>query len=412
MASIARTCHVVAALVALGHAGCGGEKRKPPTTGGGDAGASADANADAGADAGAGAGVDATSSADGVGNAPTLEPLPAGTKMPGGMKPGSRLVGGGRFVDAEGDKTVYLIERASRDRASVALDVVLELGGDRVRRLSQLRDDVERCRGPSPAGFVGQSLELTDLDGDGVAEVGLAWRVGCGTDAAPVVGKLVLFEGKDAFVVSGKGPLDGVAAPAADQWPDGWLAHAQARYEALATADAPSPPGPAGAGVLTGADFAVITVETPGEPPGKVSYPDLAPLPAPLETELTTRMKELLLGGSGGSGDGECQVGLVSPELVSIGCRRGDTRAAFTYWREVGLPSIDPAELVGADRLKRLCGDGARPRVVFDAGGLRWVPDDNHAAPAGCVDGVAWADMEPASPRARALIAGVSAARR
>ncbi|MBZ0231394.1 MAG: hypothetical protein K8M05_03525, partial [Deltaproteobacteria bacterium] len=196
-------------------------------------------------------------------------------------------------------------------------------------------------------------------------------------------------------------------------------------------------PGAAAGQVLTDEDFETIEVEKAGDLPVNVSYPDLAPLPAALELELTTRMKRFLRvdevwsADMVGAHDGDCVVGLVAPEVVSIACRHlidartkaqaaagtigapGDyTRAAFTYWRETGLPSIDPAELVGADRLKRLCGDAARPMVVLDGDGLRWVPDDNHVAPAGCPDGVEWSDMEPASPRARALLVRVSPAAR
>jgi hypothetical protein len=130
-----------------------------------------------------------------------------------------------------------------------------------------------------------------------------------------------------------------------------------------------------------------------------VSYPDLAPLPDALADDLTKRMRAFLRAG------GECKVGLITPEVISIQCRSDHTRAVFTFWREAKLPAIDAAELVGADRLKSLCGDAPRPMFILDRDGLRWIADDDHVAPDDCIGGIEWADMAPASTRARALVA-------
>jgi hypothetical protein len=373
--AIRRTCSagVVAAVAALG---CSGGKKSPPTGVAGDAGATDAAMA-----------IDAA--VDAAIAAPRLEPLPAGTKVPGGLKIGARVVGGGRFVDRDGEKFIYLVERATRDRSGVSLFAVHELGkGADARRLRELTDVAEGCPGPSATRFVDGSLAITDADGDGVGEVWLAWIVGCGTDEEPLAAKQLVLEGKDRYVIRGEGAFDGVTEPDAASWPAGWHERALAGYEAAAATLTPSP---AAAQVLTGEDFAAVETD-------QISYPDLAPLPAPLAAELTTRMTKFLRD------EGDCFVGLVTPEVVSLSCRRGDTRATFTYWRERALPTIDPAELVGADRLQRLCGDGARPRFVLDRDGLRWVPDTNHAPPDDCPDGVEWGDMQPTSARARALV--------
>lgn len=382
--AILRTCSAVAAIAAIG---CGGEKKKAAPSTGGDAGVVADADADAGA-------LDAATDA---GAAPTLEELPAGTKVPVGLEIGSRVVDGARFVDAEGEGFIYLVERASRDRSSVLVYAVYERGsGADARRVRALDDVAERCPPPSPTGFVKGSLAVTDLDHDGAGEVWFAWIVGCGTDLEPLVATQFVLEGKDRYVIRGEGAFDGHPEPAAG-WPAGWLEAAMASYETIAASMAPSP---ASAQVLTQDDFAAIAVEREGQggTPMRMSYPDLAPLPDALNVELTKRMKKFLRD------EGDCFVGLVAPEVVSISCRRLTERAVFTYWRERGLPPIDPAELVGADRLKDLCGDGVRPQFILDRDGMRWVPDENHVAPDDCIEGVEWADMAPASPRAKALV--------
>jgi hypothetical protein len=322
--------------------------------------------------------------------APTLEPLPAGAKVPGGMKIGARLVGGGRFTDAAGEKRVYLVARASRDRASVWVSAVHELGvGAEARRLRELTAQIDQCRAPSPTAFVDGSLAITDLDGDGAGEVWFAWIVGCGTGADPMVATQFVLEGKDVFTIRGEAAFDGHAEPDIATWPPGWYDHALTRYDAAVRTLAPSP---SMTPVLTGEDLATVS-------DGALSYPDLAPLPDALAAELTARMKKFLRD------QGSCDANLVAPEVVSFTCRRSDTRATLTYWRERALPSIDPAELVGADRLQALCGDAVRPLVVLDRDGMRWFPDTNHPPPDDCPDGVEWADMAPTSPRAKALVA-------
>lgn len=379
-----RICSAIAAIAAIG---CGGEKKKPERSVGG------------AADAGANAGADANEAADANARAaPVLEELPAGTKVPGGLKIGSRLVDGARFVDAEGEGFIYLVERASRDRSSVLLYAVYERGsGADARRVRELDDVAERCPPPSPTGFVQGSLAVTDLDHDGAGEVWIAWIVGCGTDQEPLVATQFVLEGKERYLIRGEGAFDGHPDPAAASWPAGWRDQAMASYETIAASMAPSP---ASAQVLTQDDFASIAVEREGEgdTPASMSYPDLAPLPDALNAELTARMKKFLRD------EGDCFVGLVAPEVVSISCRRLTARAVFTDWRERGLPPIDPAELVGADRLKDLCGDAVRPQFILDRDGLRWIGDENHVAPDDCIDGVEWADMAPVSPRAKALV--------
>jgi hypothetical protein len=395
------TSLAAAALAAVAAVGCGSGKGKTASgAGAGDGGAAGDAGAIADAEV-----------AD-AGAVPVLEELPAGVRVPGGLKIGSRVVDGARFVDAEGEGFIYLVERASRDRSSVLLYAVYERGsGADARRLREVDDVAERCPPPSPTGFVKGSLAVTDLDHDGAAEVWFAWVVGCGTDEEPLVAKQFVLEGKHRYVIRGEGPFDGQPDPAAATWPAGWFEPASASFETIAASLAPSPTA---AHVLSRDDFTEIVVDREGDVPMNVTYPDLAPLPDALNAELTARMKKFLRTADKpapdevGIHEGDCFVGLVAPELVSISCRRlidsRTTRVVFTYWRERALPAIDPAELVGADRLKALCGDAVRPRFILDRDGLRWVGDDDHPAPDDCVEGIEWADMAPASPRAKALV--------
>jgi hypothetical protein len=144
---------------------------------------------------------------------------------------------------------------------------------------------------------------------------------------------------------------------------------------------------------------AVATIAAIGCGGGERAAP--APALASLEPELAAELARRTRRHT-------CEVGLVAHEVLSLRCRRdspdGLAHVGFTYWRELDLPTIDPAELVGAARLNDLCGDAPRPSFVVDRDGLRWVPDTNHGAPTGCPDGIAWGDMAPTTPRARATV--------
>ncbi len=328
-----------------------------------------------------------------------FQPLPLDAPLPEGARTGTALVGGARWVDRGGRNTLYLIERASADRARVALYAVLEQGEgvDRLR-LRELKDQAS-CAAPSPTAFE-PALEVTDLDGDGDGEVWLGYLVGCGDDDVPVRARQFVLEGKSKLEVRGDGPLDGKPDPDAAAWQPAWLERATAAYERLA---ARIPAHPAAAEALDGDDFATIEVDPPGGAPIRVSYPDLAPLPAAIARELTARMRAFLLAGAH---DGACEVTLAVPELISIGCRAGDhARAPIVVWRAPGLPPVKLDQLVEPARLEPLCGtatpDGA---WVLRIDGVAWLPGDP-APPAGCAQGIRWVDMVPTDARTRDLVA-------
>jgi hypothetical protein len=67
-------------------------------------------------------------------------------------------------------------------------------------KISEVVDD---CAFDVRCDFFSNSLTVTDLDADGIAEVGFTLVKGCRLETAPDEKKLVFYEGKDLYMITG-----------------------------------------------------------------------------------------------------------------------------------------------------------------------------------------------------------------
>jgi len=67
----------------------------------------------------------------------------------------------------------------------------------------KFQDDVQSCELDIVCDFVANSLSITDLDDDGLAEVSFLYRLGCRGDASPANQKLLMYEDNKKFAVRG-----------------------------------------------------------------------------------------------------------------------------------------------------------------------------------------------------------------
>jgi hypothetical protein len=158
---------------------------------------------------------------------------------------GSRLVPGRpagpayRWAGENGTTTLVLsvgtgepgqVDATGSPAGAGTLFVTSVLGeGDAAEVQRQMREPV-LCDGGSTA-FRDGSVRVSDADGDGVAEVTTGWAVECPGEAGESAGKLSLLEGSDKYIL--RGPLEGGSPdpdPSSDEWPDGALDAALARY--------------------------------------------------------------------------------------------------------------------------------------------------------------------------------------
>jgi hypothetical protein len=148
---------------------------------------------------------------------PTLAaPIQAQTlrndQLPAGIAIQGKLVAASRFTDMRGDNLVVLSETAafaspkpeSDDERDAALHAQLwRLVSGAWSPVWQVQDRVQRCSFDVACQFKPQSLEVTDLDANGVAEVSFLYQIACVSDVSPWQQKLVLVEDGNKHLLRG-----------------------------------------------------------------------------------------------------------------------------------------------------------------------------------------------------------------
>lgn len=352
-------------------------------------------------------------------------PIAPGSPPPPGARKGLVVVGGATFRDAAGANAVYLLGHVSATFSR--LGVIHLVDG---RLAIEIKDLAEGC--PTDATeFLARSVDVTDLDADGIAELGFGYRVGCAPDLAL---KVLVLEGGTKYILRGTDATAARADPALDRWPAGAYAAAQDRYAAAAAASAGTATADLFAAPRSGDDFPTIDLSrTDGDVGIEMSYPRLDGLPAPAIATLTRQMRDLIgadsyRGDSDSSGTyyGQCSVTVATPELIGIECRTmndvlskadlaagtggapGDyTRTMINVWLDPGLPAVDPLDLLG-DRaaLAANCGPFDPDQVRFAPDGITVVPGLDTTPLDTCTESpLGWDQLRPRTPRARAVVA-------
>lgn len=66
-----------------------------------------------------------------------------------------------------------------------------------------MSDSEKDCQFDITCAFVKDATSITDLDADGTAEITLIYRLACRSDVSPAEMKLVMYEGKDKYMLKG-----------------------------------------------------------------------------------------------------------------------------------------------------------------------------------------------------------------
>lgn len=68
----------------------------------------------------------------------------------------------------------------------------------------KIQDFVRDCPFDITATFVKNTLQVTDLDDDGIAEVWVMYKVTCRSDVSPCNMKIIMYEGSDKYAMRGE----------------------------------------------------------------------------------------------------------------------------------------------------------------------------------------------------------------
>jgi hypothetical protein len=122
-----------------------------------------------------------------------------------------RIKDGKHWKDKRGENIVILTETgiywsnvydATRGAKLFAYHFI-KTGDDTFKEVWKISEVVDECAFDVKCDFFSNSLTVTDLDNDGVAEVGFILVKGCRSEPGPDEKKLVFYEGKDLYQITG-----------------------------------------------------------------------------------------------------------------------------------------------------------------------------------------------------------------
>ena len=152
-----------------------------------------------------------------------------------------------RFTDKAGDHVVRFVlgaERVTKKDDSIERSrelLVTHTVGP--KELWRAKDFVEKCEFDLTLEVVEGSIEVTDLDADGEAEVSFLYRQACRSDVSPLTAKLLMYEGATKYALRGEtrervGETEYVGGdfkvdPSFEQAPKAFLEFAKAKWKTL-----------------------------------------------------------------------------------------------------------------------------------------------------------------------------------
>lgn len=185
----------------------------------------------------------------------------AATQVPPEITVRGDIVGGLSFTDARGHNLAVFtaLERQHEATGPTAFGFSEEVTSVYLHALHYRRDDTggyrlvrdvvqadENCDGDTATRFHADSFGVTDLDADGVGEIGFGYfSEGCRTDVSPSVFKLFLLEDGAKLVVRGPShwrsaeepPGEPTSSDGLDQAPPAFADYLDERWATLSSED-------------------------------------------------------------------------------------------------------------------------------------------------------------------------------
>ncbi|THU39764.1 hypothetical protein FAM09_11635 [Niastella caeni] len=134
------------------------------------------------------------------------------SKIPAGIKYLGKLKNAIRWTDKLGDNILVTSEtgihnnpkfKHENDGSDVELYAGHYLVGDSLQLTWKVYDFISDCMVDLEASFIKNTLQVTDLNNDGVGEVWLMYKTVCHGDVSPLTMKIIMYEGAQKFAMRG-----------------------------------------------------------------------------------------------------------------------------------------------------------------------------------------------------------------
>jgi hypothetical protein len=148
------------------------------------------------------------------------------------------VVGAWRWTDENGRNLLATTRERSGDNQTLRVIHVAGLDKDPKTLRVMIDPGLPGCNGGGgSAGFTKNSVQVRDLDRDGVAEVLVGWFARCGGSGSESTVKLAVLSNGDKYILRGQGVVGSGGSqapdPAAKSWPKPFLKAAAAEFKTL-----------------------------------------------------------------------------------------------------------------------------------------------------------------------------------
>ncbi|MGB3949266.1 MAG: hypothetical protein WBM13_14860 [Bacteroidia bacterium] len=141
-----------------------------------------------------------------------LNQLPKALKYEGTVKAAIR------FSDKTGDNIVIITETGSYTNAKFKHEnegndaelfaYQFSIKNDSIKQLWKVYDYISDCPFDIEASFIKNTLQITDLNKDGMAEVWLLYLVACRSDVSPADMKIIMYQAQQKYAMRGKNKVE------------------------------------------------------------------------------------------------------------------------------------------------------------------------------------------------------------
>jgi hypothetical protein len=134
------------------------------------------------------------------------------SKLPAGIKYAGKLKNAIRWTDKLGDNIVVTSETGNytnpkfkheSDGVDAELYALHYLVGDSLQQTWKVYDFIKDCPVDIEAKFIKNTLQITDLNNDGIGEVWIMYKTVCHGDVSPCDMKIIMYEGKQKYAMRG-----------------------------------------------------------------------------------------------------------------------------------------------------------------------------------------------------------------